>query len=274
MFELTNESSAKDTEQQRQAVAQHVQTIFSNAKALADSYDGIRQAEEQKRGSSRRWHDLEIPGLRENKQSYTDNMSALETDGVSISELYLSTIQAQKAEVESRLEGFAQHQANLHTKLNELAALESALNNQSGKYSKLLAQGDIAAADALEEERLGNLQATRNERDEIEHKLAASDKAESILKKDIGIYRAMFIKAHRNLLMQKYNEVLLPTFRQQFGAFAETFTEMNRIMGKINTSKYAEWEHWAMVHELLEKKGHNFIDHERAKEQQYYQSLR
>lgn len=272
MFELTNESSEMDTEQ-HQAVAQHVQTIFSNAKALADSYDGIRQAEEQKRKSKRPLLDLEIPGLSENKQRYRDNMSALEIDGVSISELYLSTIQAQKVDVESRLEGFAQHQANLQEKLDELVALESALDNQSGKYSELLAQGDIAAADCMEEERLGNLQATRNERQEMEHKLAASYKAESILKKDIGIYRAMFIKAHRNLLMQKYNLVLLPAFKQQFAELKETFTNMNSIMGKINTGKYAEWEHWAMAHELLENKVHGFIDSERSKEQQYYQSL-
>lgn len=220
MFESIEEAKAMDTDQQ-QPIAQHVQAIFIKAKALSETLNQTRQDEYQKRqqlGATRKPHDFEIPGMDALKERYRDTMAELETEGVSVSELYLSTIQVQKAEIESRLEGLAEYQENLNQKRDELITLESALNNQSVQYSKLLAQGDIAAADLLEEERLGNLQATSNERHEIEHKLAAADSAEYILKKDIKTFLEMFIKAHRNLLMQRYKLELLPIFKQQFAA--------------------------------------------------------
>lgn len=276
MFESIEEAKAMDTDQQ-QPIAQHVQAIFIKAKALSETLNQTRQDEYQKRqqsGATRKPYDFEIPGMDALKERYRDTMAELETEGVSVSELYLSTIQVQKAEIESRLEGLAEYQENLNQKRDELITLESALNNQSVQYSKLLAQGDIAAADLLEEERLGNLQATSNERHEIEHKLAAAVSAEYILKKDIKTFLEMFIKAHRNLLMQRYKLELLPIFKQQFAALEETFIAMNNIIGKIDMHKLESWEHWASIQDLVEKKARDRIYHQHQQEQKYYESLR
>lgn len=275
MFEAIEEPNTIEAVE----VAQHVKTIFSKAKALKETMNELTEKEKQRRVGTRLEHrridhHLDVPGLREVKQSYLDNMAELETEGTKISELYLPAIQDQKMEVESRLEGLIQYQGNLLSKLDELVFLESSLNNQSGTYSQLLAQGDIAAADALEAERLGNLQATNTERLEMERKLAAAEKAETILKNEVAIYREMFITARRNLMNQTIIHVLKPKFAEQFATLQATYLEMSEAVAKLWGARSDKWEHKIKIQELLDKTGREFISHNHVMEQDYYQSLR
>lgn len=274
MFETIEDTASH----QAAEVAQHVQDIFSTAKTLKNSMDDLVKQEQQRRVGTKQegvpFHPaISISGYREKSDEYSRNMESLNVDGVELAELYLPAIQTQRTEVKSRLEWINQQQANLRTMRDELVLQETALNQQSGDYAILLAQGDIAAADVLEQERLNQLQAIRTEKQETEHKLAAVDQAEVILKAELGIYRQMFIKAHRNLLMQKYSHVLLPAFHSQLAELAETLTEMNSTIGKMDNKKPSEWEHWVALAELLDKTGFNFIQNERLKEQRFYESI-
>lgn len=274
MFEVIEDTTA--TEQQH-AVAQHVQAIFSKAKALKSNMDDLREQEKQRRIGTRfektTLDDFSVAGLKDTKQSYSDNMAELDSDGVIISELYVSAIQAQAEEVRGRFEGIGQHRQNLHAKLAELVEAEAALNQQSGDYSALIAQGDINGADAMERERLNQLQETNAAKQDTEYKLAAAVRAESILERELGIYREMYIKAHRNLIMQNYEKVLLPRFTEQLSGFAETLKEMNRTIGRMATKKPEEWEHWVKLKEVLHNSGRHFIQDSGLKEQQFYQGI-
>jgi hypothetical protein len=140
-----------------------------------------------------------------------------------------------------------------------LVLLESSLNSQSAKYEKLLAQGDIAAADALEAERLRNLQATVSERQEMEHKLAAAERAETILKKEAGICSEMLFTAQRNLLVQNITHVMKPRFDKQFIELQETYLELSKAIAARWGGESDKWKHKETLQELLDKTGRDFI---------------
>jgi hypothetical protein len=111
MFEVTENSTYESD------VIDHVQAIFGKAKMLKERGEELTASEKKNRVGTR-WEnqpitkEFQVRGLSEVGQNYRDNMAELEIDGVSISERYIAAIQAQKAEVEDRMEGFAEHQAS------------------------------------------------------------------------------------------------------------------------------------------------------------------
>lgn len=268
MFEAIEQ--ANDTDQQE--AVRHVLAIFINAETIKDKMAELKEQEHQRRVGTYLENQkivkaYQITGLPEAIQSYEDNMAELEVDGVGISELYLATIKEHKSEVENRLEGFRQHQTTLNDKLLEIQEREMSLNKQSSEYTRLLAQGDIAAADCLESERLEQLRTTQADRQSFEHKISAAKKAEIMVEREFHTYRDMFVKAHQNVKNQKVTHILKPRFDQQFMELQATYLELSQTVATVWGGKVDKWEHKDKLKELVDKTGRDFVSRHFGMEQ-------
>lgn len=168
------------------------------------------------------WGEHKIKGFSPLKKAYEEQFNLIPKHDLQISYYFLYAITNEEIELKNKIIDFISYQKELDEKLAEYNIIEVELNNKADGHIKMLTNGEISAAEIIEQERLAKLQKITIEKDSVANKITSAAQAQSLMQIELDVCREIKAFAKNNLLELRYQaektrfDKLLSIFRNDY----------------------------------------------------------